>query len=183
MSLLHERVDRLLSVCRPRCEGPRSPAVPLVSDSVAAKAPTFFSAHQYATVTELASLIIPTDETPGAREAKVNEYIDMIVGEGPDSLKKLYLDGLEWLDKTCHSRHGKKFVNLQNQEQVEILTEISQIKKPSADNQLQARFFKAIKEATIDGFYTSRIGLDELGYKGNAVLEEFPGCTHPEHQS
>ena len=158
-------------------------AVPLVSDSVAAKGPTFFNPHQYATVTELASLIIPTDETPGAREAKVNEYIDLIVSEGPDSLRKLYRDGLEWLDKTCQSRHGKEFVDLSNLKQVEILTEISQIKNLSRDNQVQTRFFKAIKEATIEGFYTSRIGLDELGYKGNTVLDEFPGCTHPEHQS
>jgi len=157
--------------------------VPPVSDSTTAKAPAFFNPLQYATVTILASVIIPTDETPGAREAKVNEYIDMIVSEGPISLKDLYRDGLEWLDKTSHSLHGKGFVDLSNQQQVEIMTEMSQIKNPSANNQLQARFFKAIKEATIDGFYTSRIGLDELGYKGNAVLDEFPGCTHPEHQS
>jgi gluconate 2-dehydrogenase gamma chain len=157
--------------------------VPPVSDSKATKPPTFFNPPQYAAVTELASLIIPTDETPGAREAKVNEYIDMIVSEGSPSLKKLYRDGLEWLDKTSHLRHGKVFVELSNEQQVEILTEMSQIKNPSANNQLQARFFKAIKEATIDGFYTSRIGLDELGYKGNGVLDEFPGCTHPEHQS
>ena len=155
----------------------------LVSDSSAVKGPAFFNPLQYATVTELASLIIPTDETPGAREAKVNEYIDLIVSEGSPNLKRLYRDGLEWLDKTCHSRHGKSFVELSNEHQIEILTEMSQIKNPSANNQLPARFFKAIKEATIDGFYTSKIGLDELGYKGNGVLDEFPGCTHPEHQS
>lgn len=157
--------------------------VPQVSDSNTAKTPAFFNPLQYATITVLASVIIPTDETPGAREAKVNEYIDMIVSEGSSSLKKLYRDGLEWLEKTCHSRHRKRFVELSNEQQVKIVTEISQIKNPSADSPLQARFFKAIKEATIDGFYTSRIGLDELGYKGNGVLEEFPGCTHPEHQS
>jgi len=160
-----------------------SAAVPLIPERDSAKAPTFFNPHQYATITELASLIIPTDETPGAREAKVNEYIDMIVGEGPDSLKKLYRDGLKWLDKTSRSRHGKIFIDLSNQQQVDLLTEISQIRNTSADNQLQARFFKQIKEATVDGFYTSKIGLDELGYKGNTVLDEFPGCPHPEHQS
>ena len=158
-------------------------AVPLVSESNPAYAPAFFNLLQYATVTELASLIIPTDGTPGAREAKVNEYIDMIVSEGPPSLKKLYRDGLDWLDKHCHSRYGKNFVELSNERQVKILTEMSQIKNPSVNNPLPARFFKAIKEATIDGFYTSRVGLDELGYKGNGVLDEFPGCTHPEHQS
>lgn len=159
-----------------------APILP-VSDSNVVKAPAFFNQRQYATVTELASWIIPTDETPGAREAKVNEYIDLIVSESPSSLKKLYRDGLEWLDKTSNSRHGKIFIDLSKEQQFEILTEMSQIKNPSAKNQLPAKFFKAIKEATIDGFYTSRIGLEELGYKGNAVLDEFPGCTHPEHQS
>jgi hypothetical protein len=64
-----------------------------------AKAPAFFNKQQYATITELASLIIPTDETPGAREAKVNEYIDLIVGESPFDVQKVFLDGLGWLDK------------------------------------------------------------------------------------
>ena len=154
-----------------------------VASTAAAKAPTFFSPQQYEVITELTSLIIPTDETPGAREARVNEYIDLIVSEGTGSTKKLYREGLDWLEKTCQSRYGKKFIQSSHDQQVEILTEISQIKDPAPANQLQARFFKAIKQDTIDGFYTSKIGLEELGYKGNTVLDAFPGCTHPEHQS
>ena len=158
-------------------------AAPMVAETVASKGPKFFDKHQYEIITELASLIIPTDETPGAREAKVNEYIDMIVGESPADVKKVYLDGLIWLDKTGNSRHKKKFINLTNQQQAEILTEMSNIKNPTAENELQAKFFKAFKEITIDGFYTSKVGIEELGYIGNTVLDEFPGCTHPEHQS
>jgi len=154
-----------------------------VKEAAGPQAPTFFDEHQYATITELASLIIPTDETPGAREAKVNEYIDMIVGESDADLKKIYVDGLAWLDKTSLERFGKKFIKTGAKQQVEILTQISQIKDPTPENQLQAKFFKSIKNLTIDGFYTSKIGIDELGYIGNAVLDEFPGCTHPEHQS
>ncbi len=158
-------------------------AVPLVAETVASRAPSFLDKHQYATITGLASLIIPTDETPGAREAKVSEYIDMIVGESSNDVKRVYLDGLAWLDKTGNSRHKKKFIDLTNKQQVEILTEISNIKNPTPENELQAKFFKGIKEITIDGFYTSKIGIEELGYIGNTVLDEFPGCTHPEHQS
>ena len=157
--------------------------VPPTSTVATAKAPAFFNPQQYEVITELASLIIPTDETPGAREAKVNEYIDLIVSEGSSSLKKLYRDGLDWMEKTSQTRYRKKFIQLSQEQQVEILTEISQIKNPVPANQLQAKFFKAIKEATIEGFYTSKIGLEELGYKGNTVLDSFPGCTHPEHQS
>jgi gluconate 2-dehydrogenase gamma chain len=149
----------------------------------ASSVPTFFNKHQYATITELASLIIPSDETPGAREASVNEYIDMIVGEAAFDVQKVYLDGLAWLDKTSQERHQKSFVDLTQQQQVAILTEISKVRSPSAPNEPQARFFKAIKDATIDGFYTSKIGIEELGYQGNTVLDEFPGCTHPEHHA
>jgi hypothetical protein len=131
----------------------------------------------------LASLIIPTDETPGAREAKVSEYIDMIVGESDADLKKIYVDGLAWLDKTSRERFNKAFIEASANQQIEILTEISQIKDPTPENQLQAKFFKTVKNLTIDGFYTSKIGIEELGYIGNTVLDEFPGCTHPEHQS
>jgi hypothetical protein len=157
-------------------------AAPIIAETTA-KAPAFFNRHQYATITELASLIIPTDETPGAREAKVNEYIDMIVGESAFDVQKVYLDGLAWLDKTAQQRHKKNFVRLTNPQQVAILTEVSKIKSPTRENEVAAEFFKAIKNATIDGFYTSKIGIEELGYQGNSVLDEFPGCTHPEHQS
>ena len=154
---------------------------PKVAETVA-KAPAFFNKQQYATITELASLIIPTDETPGAREAKVNEYIDLIVGESPFDVQKVFLDGLAWLDKASKDRHKKNFVNLSNSQQVGLLTEISKIKNPAPNEATQAKFFKAIKDMTIDGFYTSKIGIEELGYVGNTVLDEFPGCTHPEHQ-
>ena len=155
---------------------------PKVAETVA-KAPAFFNKHQYATITELASLIIPTDETPGAREAKANEYIDLIVGESPFEVQKIFLDGLAWLDKTGKQRHKKNFVDLSNAQQVGLLTEISQIKNTAPQEATQSKFFKAIKEMTIDGFYTSKIGIEELGYVGNTVLDEFPGCTHPEHQA
>ncbi len=159
-----------------------SVVAPVVPETVV-KAPAFFNKHQYATITDLASLIIPTDDTPGAREAKVNEYIDLIVGESPFDMQKIFLDGLAWLDNISQKRHRKTFVALSNLQQVVILTEISNIKNPTAENVVQTKFFRAIKDATIDGFYTSKVGLDELGYKGNTVLDEFPGCTHPEHQA
>ncbi|MBM3800894.1 MAG: gluconate 2-dehydrogenase subunit 3 family protein [Acidimicrobiia bacterium] len=154
---------------------------PRVAES-AAKAPSFFNRHQYATITRLASLIIPTDETPGAFEAKVNEYIDLVVGESPFEIQKIFLDGMAWLDKASQQRYKKKFVNLPNALQTRLLTEISRIKNPGAVEVVQAKFFKAIKDMTIDGFYTSKIGIEELGYVGNTVLDEFPGCTHPEHR-
>jgi hypothetical protein len=80
-------------------------AAAVIKETVAPQTPAFFDKQQYATITELASLIIPTDETPGAKEAKVNEYIDMIVGESDADVKKVYVDGLAWLDKTSMDRY------------------------------------------------------------------------------
>src|SRR5262245_58394647 len=114
-----------------------SVAAALTKESVLPQAPTFFNKEQYATITELASLIIPSDDTPGANEAKVNEYIDMIVGESDGDTKKLYVDGLAWLDKTSMDRHDGKFLNLSPEQRVQILTEISQIKDARPENQLQ----------------------------------------------
>ncbi|MEW5974514.1 MAG: gluconate 2-dehydrogenase subunit 3 family protein [Acidobacteriota bacterium] len=145
------------------------------------QAPKFFNKRQYATVAELASLIIPSDETPGAREAKVEEYIDLAVGDSTFEVQKVCLDGLVWLDNLSRKRHGKRFVHLRQAQQIAILTEIS--RESDTRDTLAARFFKTIKDLTIDGFYTSRIGLEELGYIGNTALDEFPGCTHPEHQT
>jgi gluconate 2-dehydrogenase subunit 3-like protein len=164
-------------------EGHQHHRAPLVAESKATNVPSFFNQQQYATITELASLIIPTDETPGAREAKVNEYIDMIIKESPADVQKLYIDGLAWLDKTSKRRHQKNFVELSNSQQVSILTEISKTSEAPGHQELPAKFFQAVKNATIDGFYTSKIGIEELGYQGNTVLDEFKGCTHPEHQS
>jgi hypothetical protein len=113
----------------------------------------------------------------------VNEYIDLIVGESAFEVQKVFLEGLAWLDKTSKDRHKKNFVDLSNAQQVGLLTEISKIKNPAPHEATQEKFFKAIKDMTIDGFYTSKIGIEELGYVGNTVLDEFPGCTHPEHQS
>src|SRR5437016_1191271 len=120
-------------------QGHQHPAVaPKVADTVA-KAPAFFNQHQYATITELASLIIPTDEAPGAREAKVNEYIDFIVGESPFEVQKICLDGLIWLDKTSKERYKKNFVDLSNAQQAGLLTEISKIKNPAPQEVTQAK--------------------------------------------
>jgi hypothetical protein len=66
-------------------------------------------------------------------------------------------------------------------QQIELLKEIS--KNERSPQTIEERFFRTIKYATVDGYYTSEIGIHkELHYKGNAYLKEFTGCTHPEHQ-
>jgi glucoside 3-dehydrogenase (cytochrome c) hitch-hiker subunit len=134
--------------------------------------PRFFGDADLRTVAALASRIIPTDETPGAREARVEEWIDFFAAAAEDSRQSLYRGGLARLESLCRERHGTVFTALDSAQQDEALTRLAQ----SAPD-----FFEAIKGDTIVGFYTSEIGLKELSWGGQSFHTECPGCTHPEH--
>ena len=143
----------------------------------------FFNADQMALVATISELIIPTDDhSKGAIDAEVPEFIDLMISESPAETKKVWTDGLAAMDKLSQDRNGVPFNKATKEQQIAILTEISKNEmKPQTQEE---RFFKTIKNMTIDGYYTSRIGIhDELKYKGNTYLKEFKGCTHPEHQN
>ena len=144
--------------------------------------PRFFTAQQLSLIATISELIIPTDDhSPGAIAAEVPAFTDLMVSESPAEVKKLWTDGLAAMDGLSRTRHNLSFKQAAPAQQVAILTEISRNEmKPQT---LEERFFKAIKNMTIDGYYTSKIGIhQELQYKGNTYLKEFKGCTHPEHQ-
>ncbi len=150
--------------------------------AVPQKAPAklkFFTAAEIAAIGEISELIIPADErSGGAKAAEVPAFIDLMVSESPQENKDLWRKGLAAMD----TQAGGSFAKAAKDKQIALLTEVSKNEmKPST---LEERFFKAIKNLTIDGYYTSKIGIhDELKYKGNTYLKEFKGCTHPEHQS
>ncbi|MGH9751780.1 MAG: gluconate 2-dehydrogenase subunit 3 family protein [Blastocatellia bacterium] len=150
-----------------------------------AKAPykaKFFNADQLALVATISELIIPTDDhSPGAIAAEVPEFIDLMISEASAETKKAWTDGLAAMDKLSQTRNGIPFNKAAKDQQIAILTEIS--KNEAKPQTQEERFFRAIKNITIDGYYTSKIGIhQELKYKGNTYLSEFKGCTHPEHQ-
>jgi Gluconate 2-dehydrogenase subunit 3 len=142
----------------------------------------FFNADQMALIATISELIIPTDEhSKGAVEADVPEFIDLMISESSDENKKTWTDGLAAMDKLSQTKNGATFNKATKDQQIAILTEIC--KNEAKPQTLEERFFRTIKNMTIDGYYTSRIGIhDELKYKGNTYLKEFKGCTHPEHQ-
>ena len=147
-----------------------------------ATAPKFFKADQMALVATISELIIPTDDnSPGAIAAEVPAFIDLMVSEAPAETKKLWTDGLAALDAMSVKKNDAAFNKASKDKQIALLTEIS--KNENKPSTLEEKFFKAIKNMTIDGYYTSKIGIhEELKYKGNTYLKEFKGCTHPEHQ-
>jgi hypothetical protein len=142
----------------------------------------FFTEEENRTVVEMSERIIPADEhSPGAKAAGVSEYIDLIVSESPDVTKQTWRDGLAAINKMSRDKFGKSFADSTADQQIDLLKEIS--KNERSPQTAEERFFRTIKYAAVDGYYTSEIGIHkELHYKGNTYLKEFTGCTHPEHQ-
>ena len=142
----------------------------------------FFTDEENRTVIEMSERIIPADDhSPGAKAAGVAAYIDLIISESPDLTRNTWREGLAAINKVSRDKLGKPFADSTIDQQTELLKEIS--KNEKSPQTVEEKFFRTIKYATIDGYYTSEIGIHkELHYKGNAYLKEFTGCTHPEHQ-
>jgi hypothetical protein len=141
----------------------------------------FLTAGQYATLDALAETIIPADDhSPGARAARVADYIDLLLAESDDQTQRTWTAGLTLLDVESRNRFKVPYAQLTPPQAAELLTGIS--RNESSPKTPLGQFFVTTKEATIRGYYTSEIGIQqELEYKGNRVLGEFVGCTHPEH--
>jgi Gluconate 2-dehydrogenase subunit 3 len=144
----------------------------------AAPAPKVLSASQYATLESLVEAIIPADErSPGAKEARVADYIDLLLSESPDeAVRQTWLEGLAALDGEAKTRFGAPFLLLEDMQVDALLNGISRNEAAAEKTPLEA-FFTTTKQATIHGYYTSEIGIHkELRYKGNQLLADFVGC-------
>jgi len=140
--------------------------------------PKYFSAHQYKTLQALCQTIIPADaDSGGAIEAGAPEFIDLICSENADYQLKLG-GGLMWLDETCIDRNGKTYLDCAPGQQKEIIDLIAYRKTAKADPGLSQgiAFFSFLRNLTAGGFFTSKIGIEYLGYVGNTFLTEFKGC-------
>ena len=142
----------------------------------------FFSPAEYRLVGTISDLIIPTDaHSPGARDAGVPAFIDLLLSESATDTKKLWRDGLAAVEAMSRKMFDREFGRTKQEDQVKLLTEISRNEfKPVT---LEDRFFVAAKTLTINAYYTSEIGIhQDLRYTGNSYKKDFPGCTHAEHK-
>jgi len=140
--------------------------------------PKYFSAPQYATLIALCDAIIPKDEkSGGAVEAGAPEFIDLLTSENEKYQRRLG-GGLFWLDGFCSDRYGKVFLECAPEQKKEVLDLIAFRKNAKQDSALSqgVAFFAFLRRLTCDGYYTSKIGVADLGYIGNTSLHEFPGC-------
>ncbi|MFZ9263529.1 MAG: gluconate 2-dehydrogenase subunit 3 family protein, partial [Chitinophagaceae bacterium] len=130
-------------------------------------AETFFTAHEMATIAVLADIIIPKDEVSGsATDAKVPEFIEFIVKDMPQHQVPMR-GGLRWLDIHSFKTKGKSFVELDEKSKIEIVDEIAYPKKAAPEVAQGVAFFSLMRNLTATGFYTSKIGIEDVGYKGN----------------
>ncbi len=176
--------------------------------------PQFFSPEDYATIERLAELIIPNDGQAGAREAGVSEFIDFMVANSvdvgmysyqppasrkpvsdqsrvPDALKSRqgiqyrFRYGVNWIEAHARRLYGRPFRECTAEQQTDMLEHLAYKERYRPAEEDGQAFFKLMREYTVMGFYTSRIGLEQLDYKGLQVFwTEMPDCPHkddPEH--
>ena len=143
----------------------------------------FFSKAQDKTLDRLAEMIIPADDhSPGAHAAKVSQFIDLMVANSENPLRDQWAADLKALDEDAKKRFQKSFSACGAAQQDEMMAAMA-AGESHASTKLE-HFFVRLKRMTINGYYTSEIGIhQELQYKGNTPQAEFIGCTHPEHQA
>ncbi|MHA4806774.1 gluconate 2-dehydrogenase subunit 3 family protein [Flavitalea flava] len=128
----------------------------------------FFTDQEMATITVLADIIIPKDEHSGsASEAKVPDFIEFIVKDMPSHQVPMR-GGLRWLDLTSLKRYGKTFREAGEEHQLELVRDIAYPTKVKPGMEQGVAFFNKMRDLTCSGFYTTEIGIKDLGFAGNA---------------
>jgi gluconate 2-dehydrogenase gamma chain len=133
--------------------------------------PAFFTADEMATITLLGDIIIPKDEVSGsASDAQVPAFIEFIVKDKPEHQMPMRW-GLRWLDMQCAERYGKAFKDCEIIKQMQMIDEIAWPKKAKPEMHLGVAFFNLMRNLVATGFYTSEMGVKDIGYIGNAPYQ------------
>lgn len=128
---------------------------------------TFFDEHEMKTIRILVDIIIPKDEVSGsATEAKVPEFIEFIVKDMPRHQVPMR-GGLKWLDMQCLKRFNADFASCTGSQQIEVIDAIAYPEKAAPEMKQGVAFFNLMRDLTATGFFTSEMGIKDLGYVGN----------------
>ena len=147
--------------------------------------PVFLDAHQNDTLIRLSDLIIPETDTPGAKAALVNRFIDRLLASESRETQSRFLDALAWFDGECLRRYRAAFLHLPDESQLEFLNFVAYPHKLVTWKDNRSEFpghshFLTLKDWISRAFYNSEAGLKELGWIEDAMSGSFPGCPHPE---
>jgi len=140
--------------------------------------PKFFTAHEYATVGILADLVIPRDERSGsATDAGVPQFMDFIMTDGNDQRRLAMRGGLAWLDREARIRFSvRDFRTLTTAQRKQILDDIAWPNRAKPEHSHGVAFFNSFRDLTASGFWSSKIGVADLGYQGNIMRPGWDGC-------
>ena len=139
----------------------------------AAYKPLHFSQHYFATLRQLADLIIPADEhSGGASEGGAAEFIDMFCSRNPE-LAATIDGGLTWLDQTMHQRYSSDFLTAKPDQQTALLDAIAYTANVTPETAYGTQFWTLLRNMVVDAFYTSPAGVKDLGYMGNKAVAKF----------
>jgi hypothetical protein len=129
----------------------------------------FFSAEEAELTSRLMEIIIPADaNSPGAREAHTAAFADLMLSTGPEDARQRWREGLDLFRQRASLEAA---VEEAAQEEEAPKTDLG-------------RFFVQLKRMTVDGYYTSPVGIhQDLKYQGNQHLTASPKCDHPQHKS
>lgn|SRR5262249_10458206 len=155
----------------------RHEAAPGEKTRAGTSGPKLFHPHEYATLLRLTELIIPADERSGsALDAGAPEFIDLLCSQN-SRLASIFTGGLLWLDREMQHRHGKNFVDASEDQQTGMLDLLSA--SPATDEAGPASlapgsdFFRWLARMTVDAFYTSAVGIKDIGYLGNKGMAKY----------
>lgn len=127
----------------------------------------FFTEHERKTMEVLCDLIIPADEVSGsATDAGVPDFIEFMMKDIP-TMQVPTRGGLMWLDNQSRQRYDNDFIDCSTSDQQELIDEIAYPLEANEEMQYGVRFFNRIRDLTATGFFTSEMGIEDLGYQGN----------------
>lgn len=144
----------------------------------------FFTEHEYETVRLLADYVIPADDRSGsASDARVPEFmdavmVDALLGTEEDRTERqtAMRGGLAWIDYQCLDRHDALFVHCTDAQRRELLDVIAWPEEAPPEMEAGVAFFNSFRDLTASGFFSSKMGMEDLQYMGNSYVGEWTGC-------
>jgi Gluconate 2-dehydrogenase subunit 3 len=138
--------------------------------------PKFFTDREYETVRVLVDLIIPRDDRSGsATDAGVPEFMDFMMVDQPERQTAMR-GGLAWLDLECQKRFDKTFLDCTGAERTAVLDDVAWPDRERPETAHGVAFFTSFRDLTATGFWTTKMGIEDLQYMGNKSVARWNGC-------
>jgi hypothetical protein len=137
----------------------------------------FFTLAEWTTVRILADIIVPRDDRSGsATDAAVPEFMDFVLAEGSESQQVAIRGGLAWFERESRERHGRGFVQCSEAERIGLVELVAWPKKALPEMSQGVAFFNRFRDLVLSGFWSSKMGVEDLRYLGNTFVTEWTGC-------